>query len=224
MSEAVRIGRDLTEIRTDAKVRRPPAGNQAKGRAVPRIFMFFKHFCCFLNGFLYYPQKNPSYPWGFLINFFVFLSQTSIDMTTFKKVLTWFIVIVILGLAAFCYFRFYYVFSEGVKTGELNQISRKGYVFKTYEGVMILSGYGSRNNDSKGGGVQSNEFSFSVSDAEVAEKLMSLTGQRVSLHFKEYFGTLPWRGYNKRIVDSIEESKPIEDRSHSLDEDIFTTT
>lgn len=145
-------------------------------------------------------------------------------MTTFKKVLTWFIVIVILGLAAFCYFRFYYVFSEGVKTGELNQISRKGYVFKTYEGVMILSGYGSKDKDGKGGGVQSNEFTFSVSSAEVAEQLMGMTGQRVSLHFKEYFGTLPWRGYNKRIVDSIEESRPIGENSHSLDEDILTTT
>ena len=51
-----------------------------------------------------------------------------------------------------------------------------------------------------------------------------MTGQRVSLHFKEYFGTLPWRGYNKRIVDSIEESRPIGENSHSLDEDILTTT
>ena len=101
-------------------------------------------------------------------------------MTTFKKVLTWSIVIVILGLAAFCYFRFYYVFSEGVKTGELNQISRKGYVFKTYEGVMILTGYGSGNKNAQG--VQSKEFTFSVSDKEVADKLMNMTGERVTLH------------------------------------------
>ena len=122
-------------------------------------------------------------------------------MTTFKKVLTWSIVIVILGLAAFCYFRFYYVFSEGVKTGELNQLSRKGYVFKTYEGVMILTGYGSGNKNAQG--VQSKEFTFSVSDKEVADKLMNMTGERVTLHYKKYFGALPWRGMQKHIVDRV---------------------
>ncbi len=140
-------------------------------------------------------------------------------MTTFKKVLTWFIVIVILGLAAFCYFRFYYVFSEGVKTGELNQISRKGYVFKTYEGVMILTGYGSGNKNAQG--VQSKEFTFSVSDKEVADKLMNMTGERVTLHYKKYFGALPWRGYQSSIVDAIEGSEPVPEKNHSLDEDVF---
>jgi hypothetical protein len=28
-------------------------------------------------------------------------------------------------------------------------------------------------------------------------------GKNVQLHYKEYFGTLPWRGYTKFIVDSI---------------------
>lgn len=140
-------------------------------------------------------------------------------MSTFKKILTWFIVIVIVGLSAFCYFRFFYVFSEGVKTGELNQISRKGYIFKTYEGVMILTGYGTGNKDAQG--VQSKEFTFSVDDKEVAEELTALTGQRVTLHYKKYFGKLPWRGYQTSIVDAIENAKPIEEGHHSLDEDIF---
>ncbi|MBR6003047.1 MAG: hypothetical protein IK045_09335 [Bacteroidales bacterium] len=140
-------------------------------------------------------------------------------MSMFKKILIWIVVILILGLSAFCYFRFYYVFSEGVKTGELNQISRKGYIFKTYEGVMILTGYGTGNKDAQG--VQSKEFSFSVSDKEVAEQLTSLTGQRVTLHYKKYFGKLPWRGYQTSIVDAIENAKPIEEGHHSLDEDIF---
>ena len=38
---------------------------------------------------------------------------------------------------------------------------------------------------------------------EIAKKLMVWIGKNVQLHYKEYFGTLPWRGYTKFIVDSI---------------------
>lgn len=43
-------------------------------------------------------------------------------------------VLVAVGLAVFFYFRFYFVFGEGVKSGELNYVVYKGLVFKTYEG------------------------------------------------------------------------------------------
>ena len=48
----------------------------------------------------------------------------------------WGIITVLLavGLAVFFYFRFYFVFGEGVKSGELNYVVYKGLVFKTYEG------------------------------------------------------------------------------------------
>ena len=62
-------------------------------------------------------------------------------MTTFKKVLTWIIVGLILATAAFVYFRFYFVFGDGVKAGELNQFTYKGYVWKTYEGRLIQAGF-----------------------------------------------------------------------------------
>ena len=105
-------------------------------------------------------------------------------------------------LAGFLYFKFFWVFSDGTKTGELNSLTYTGYVFKTYEGEIILTGYGTKNNM---GTVQSKTFNFSVSDKEVAEKLTQMTGLRVTVHYKEYKGALPWRGYEKAIVDSVEE-------------------
>ena len=39
--------------------------------------------------------------------------------------------------------------------------------------------------------------------AELAEKLMLQGGKTIELHYKEYFGRLPWRGFTKFIVDSI---------------------
>ena len=105
---------------------------------------------------------------------------------------------VLAGFALFFVIHYYYPFGEGVKTGQLNFVVRKGILFKTYEGRLIQSGF-----RSEGGSLQSNEFNFSISNAAVADTLMHAGGQVVELHYKEYFGTLPWRGYSKYIVDRI---------------------
>ena len=119
------------------------------------------------------------------------------------KSLGWIITLLILAiLAGVAYFKFFWVFSDGTKTGELNSLTFTGYVFKTYEGEMILTGYGSKN---ASGTVQSKTFKFSVADKAVAEKLTQMTGLRVTVHYKEYKGALPWRGYEKAIVDSVVE-------------------
>lgn len=116
-----------------------------------------------------------------------------------RKGLTWFIGILVLALSIFVYVRYYYVFGTGVKSGELNYLVYKGVIFKTYEGKLIQSGFRA----DRPGGLQSNQFDFSVVDEEIAQKLMISGGKNVQLHYKEYFGTLPWRGYTKFIVDSI---------------------
>lgn len=116
-----------------------------------------------------------------------------------RKGLIWFIGIVILALGLFVYVRYYYVFGTGIKSGELNYLVYKGVIFKTYEGKLIQSGFRA----DKPGGLQSNQFDFSVVDKEIAQILMISGGKNVQLHYKEYFGTLPWRGYTKFVVDSI---------------------
>lgn len=107
--------------------------------------------------------------------------------------------VLVAGLALFFYFRFYFVFGEGVKSGELNYVVYKGFLFKTYEGKLIQSGIRSRT----AGTIQSYEFEFSVDDEALARELMLLGGRTVELHYKEYFGALPWRGFTKFVVDSI---------------------
>jgi hypothetical protein len=120
-------------------------------------------------------------------------------MTTGKKITSIIAVIVVLIIAIFFYYRFYFVFGEGVKAGELNYIVKKGYLFKTYEGKLIQSGLRSRQT----GTVQSNEFEFSVADEAVAKKMMLNSGKIFELHYKEYKGTLPWRGFSVYVVDSV---------------------
>lgn len=117
-----------------------------------------------------------------------------------KKLTIWIIAALIAAAAIFCYIKFYFVFGEGVKAGELNQIMYKGWVWKTYEGRLIQTGFSSAK---KGGNIQSNEFNFSVVDKAVADSLMRCSGKLVELHYKEYNGALPWRGMQKYVVDDI---------------------
>ena len=119
---------------------------------------------------------------------------------TGKKLLTTLSIIIVVAAAVFVFFKFFYVFGSGVKAGELNLFVYKGYVFKTYEGRLIQAGYNSKNSSAT---IQSNEFNFSVKDEAVAKQLERCAGKSVELHYKEYLGTLPWRGMSKYVVDSV---------------------
>ncbi|GAB3010090.1 hypothetical protein GCM10027051_09450 [Niabella terrae] len=106
----------------------------------------------------------------------------------------------LLLLGGYIYWKFYYPFtSDGVKSGYLNFAVQKGQLFKTYEGKLIQEGI----RGSAAGGVQSNEFEFSIIDKNVFEILKLNSGKRFDLHYKEYNGVLPWRGNTRYIVDSI---------------------
>lgn len=111
----------------------------------------------------------------------------------------WKVILLLVALLLIAgYFRYFWVFGTGAKAGELNYVVHKGVMFKTYEGKMIQTGIRSQN-----GSLESFEFEFSVSDPKVAGELMANSGKRFNLHYKEYLGPLPWRGFSKYVVDSI---------------------
>lgn len=112
-----------------------------------------------------------------------------------RKIFRYILIILIAGLGIFLYVHFYWEFGSGTKAGTLNTFMRKGYMFKTYEGKIIQSGFKAN--------VQSNEFNFSVTKESVAQTLLNNAGREVEVHYVEYFGSLPWRGMEKYIVDSV---------------------
>ena len=130
-----------------------------------------------------------------------------VDMKKFMAIVT-LAVFVVLGV--WFYIHFFFVWGTGVKAGELNQVVYKGWVWKTYEGRAIMSGF--RNKSGKG--LQSNDFEFSVdkkalgrrangSHYSVADSLMRCSGKTVQVKYKEFRGALPWRGMQKCIVYEI---------------------
>lgn len=110
--------------------------------------------------------------------------------------------ILVVALVIFIYWRYYFVLADGTQAGTLNIFQKKGIIFKTYEGKIILSGFKAN--------VQSNEFSFSVIKEDVAQQLLKISGREVNIHYKQYFGSLPWRGMQKYIVDSIYEVRGVQ--------------
>jgi hypothetical protein len=115
------------------------------------------------------------------------------------RIFTWIVILALIIGGAWFYWRFFYVFGEGAKAGELNYVVKKGYIFKTWEGKLIQSGLRSKAANT----VQSYDFDFSVTDEKIANTLLSSEGKIFNLHYKEYMGALPWRGYSKYVVDSI---------------------
>ena len=121
-------------------------------------------------------------------------------MNSLGKIVSSVVSVLLLAAAIFVYFKFFFVYSEGTNEGDINYFQREGFVFKTYEGKMIQTGYNSHNTSAT---IQSNEFKFSVVDERVAQQIDSNSSRQIKLHWKRYLGTLPWRGKSQYVVDSI---------------------
>ena len=121
-------------------------------------------------------------------------------MNKMKKTLLIGLPLLLLVLGGWIYMRYYFVFAEGVKSGYLNYAVYKGNLFKTYEGKLIQEGFAKTKT---GGGMQSNEFEFSIESKRIFQQLEVNSGKHFELHYREYHNALPWRGNTVYIVDSI---------------------
>ncbi len=133
------------------------------------------------------------------------ITQTQpVRRSGFKKIITITLLIILLIAFAIFWWNYLFVFGEGVKSGQLNYVVKKGNFFKTYEGKLIQSGIRSQ----QAGSIQSYEFEFSVANDSLANMLMTNSGNYYDLHYKEYKHSLPWRGFSPYVVDKIVRMQP----------------
>jgi hypothetical protein len=102
------------------------------------------------------------------------------------------------------WWKYFFTYSDGYRAGLLQKFSRKGNIFKTYEGEMILSSIRANQNVA----IASEKFLFSVQDDEIAKKLEQVQGLSIVVHYHEKNGALPWRGETKYLVDSVRIAEP----------------
>src|SRR5665647_708580 len=107
-----------------------------------------------------------------------------------RKFLYFLSLLIILFIGAFIFWKYFYTYSDGYRAGLLQKFSRKGTLFKTYEGEMILSSIQSNANVA----IASEKFLFSVLDKNLANQIDRLQGESIVVHYEEKNSTLPWRG------------------------------
>lgn len=97
----------------------------------------------------------------------------------------------------------YVPYSEGVRAGTVIKVSKRGMVFKTYEGQLELEAFGAAKDKSN---LFNQAFMFSVRDENVVKELeaVSLTGERVNLRYQEKYLPLPFLGETKYFVVGVE--------------------
>jgi hypothetical protein len=90
-----------------------------------------------------------------------------------------------------------YTYSVGSRTGILMKFSKKGYIFKTYEGDINV-GFINTNM----AGLTANVFHFSVEKKETKtiDFLESAEGKLVKIHYKERLKAMPWQGENNYLI------------------------
>lgn len=101
------------------------------------------------------------------------------------------------------WFIYYFIcgitYSEGTRSGILTKVSKKGYIFKTYEGEIIIGGL----NQGDGAVLPARVFNFSVREKSVYDQLERDQGKKVVLHYREVLKSFFWQGESNYFVDSI---------------------
>jgi hypothetical protein len=114
------------------------------------------------------------------------------------------LVIGVVGSLLFVTFVRYTSYSNGYRAGEIIKFSRKGYVFKTFEGEMNLGGFVRSEQEE----ITPTIWAFSVyrGDDDVRSKIIQAmeNGYRVRLYYKERFFKLFWYGDTKYFIDKVE--------------------
>jgi hypothetical protein len=124
-----------------------------------------------------------------------------VKRTTRKVVRIVIISAIIIGAIAFA-IAYWGVYDDGVRAGTILRISKRGVLFKTYEGQIDIGTFGGLKNVNP----IAQTFDFSVEDEQVVRDLqtVALTGERVNLHYIKRYVGFPWRGDTRYFAIKVE--------------------
>jgi hypothetical protein len=126
-------------------------------------------------------------------------SRGSIIKRKVRNFFRWLLSLIVIVLIIFIYWKYFYTYSDGYREGLLQKFSRKGTIFKTYEGELVLSSVSGNNNTV----IASEKFYFSVKSDSLAARLDTLQGSPVIVHYHKKNAPLFWRGDSPYLVDGV---------------------
>jgi hypothetical protein len=124
-------------------------------------------------------------------------------MASFGKTMRWTGVGLIAVLFLVFFFAIYANYSSGVRAGVPVKFTRKGVIFKTYEGELNVGGL---TNTADGAIPTTWNFTVRRSAEDVHEALEEAMSnqKRVKLLYNEKYVQLPWRGDTKYFVYEVQ--------------------
>jgi hypothetical protein len=90
-------------------------------------------------------------------------------------------------------------FSEGDRVGQVVKLSKKGFIFKTYEGELATIAKGTQAT------LMSNSFAFSITDESLVKKVQEAinSNKTVALHYEEQYFSFWWEGDTRYHITSV---------------------
>jgi hypothetical protein len=92
-----------------------------------------------------------------------------------------------------------FAYSKGDRAGILQKFSERGWLCKTWEGELLLTGVP---------GVVPEKFEFSVRGDEVAGKVLAQVGRRVTLTYEQHKGMPGCLGETEYFVTGVQRLEP----------------
>jgi hypothetical protein len=135
-------------------------------------------------------------------------AKSFIAKWNFKKYLFRLLLLGIVLLVSWGSFAVFANYSNGVRAGVIQKFSKKGYVFKTWEGQLFqgttVPGYAG-NATPLSGTIW--DFSVDCNNKEVVDAINKalISGKRVTLHYKEKYYKFSWRGDTKYFIFKVDE-------------------
>lgn len=108
-----------------------------------------------------------------------------------------FLALILIG--AIYYFICGLSYSEGTRSGVLTKVSKKGYVFKTYEGEINIGGI----NQGEGTIIPLTIFRFSTNKKQIYDSLEIYQGRKVVLKYRQVIKNFFWQGETDYFIDHV---------------------
>lgn len=103
---------------------------------------------------------------------------------------------------------YYFLFgsySEGNRSGRLINVTKRGFIFKTYEGELDMGGISTMRQPAGKTGITSVwNFSVNSDNKELIDQLQRLGGHNVQLRYEERFFRIFWEGETKYFVTGVD--------------------
>ena len=124
------------------------------------------------------------------------LEQAKIKGKKLLRSFTWIFLAAFLVFSVGYYVYRTYTISEGTRTGTLFKISKRGIVFKTFEGQIHLGGSAVM--------TQQSVWDFSAKNAAVYDQLQQYERKQLKCHYRQLVNPFPWQGDTEYIVYAVE--------------------